>query len=340
MSEDLFAQPKKVKVEKIFCNEVTNGQRIFCSFLLSKKELGKTKTDKTYLKLELKDKTGSLEGRMWDNADTADKRVDTGMPVMVTGQISEFRGNLQIKVDDIYPAEDSEFDLPDLIRCVEDIEGLFEKVKACLRRNMKNEWMIKLTKSFLEDKDLIDSFKRAPGARSWHNAYVGGLMEHSFEVMTIVEKMCELYPEVYADVAVFGAFLHDVGKIFELDPQSFEYTHLGGLVGHIGLGFEILSEKIRAIDGFPKELALHLKHVILSHHGEYEQQSPVLPKTIEAIIVYHSDDLVSQANAVREIMTAQSYGDRDWSNFISIKNRKFFLKRMGEEENEDPSAVE
>ena len=325
--DDLFSSNKKAYIEKKFCNDLKAGEHLFTSFLLKKKEKDVTKQGKPYLKLEVADKTGSFEGRMWDNAEEADRRIDTGMPVMVTAQVTEYRGSMQLKVDDIYPAQDGEYKQGDLIRCVENIDDLFEKVKDCLRRNTSSKWMILLIKTFLADEELMQSFKHAPGARSWHNAYVGGLMEHSYEVMVIVEKMCELYPEANKDIAIFGAFLHDVGKIFELDPQSFEYTHKGGLIGHVGLGFELLSEKIRGIEDFPADLALNLKHVILSHHGEYEQQSPVLPKTLESIIVYHSDDLVSQANAVREIMTAQSYGERDWSNFITIKNRKFFLKR-------------
>jgi len=154
------------------------------------------------------------------------------------------------------------------------------------------------------------------------------LLEHTYEVMQIVLKMCELYPDIDINIALVGALLHDSGKMFELDPVSFEYTSEGNLLGHISMGYELLSEKIKSISGFPDELALHLKHIILSHHGEYEQQAPVLPKTLEAIIVYHSDNLVSQANAVREIMNAQSIDDREWSNFISIKNRKFYLKRI------------
>ena len=116
----------------------------------------------------------------------------------------------------------------------------------------------------------------------------------------------------------------------ELDVRTFEYTVSGGLIGHLPLGFEMLSRKISSVEGFPQDLAIQLKHIILSHHGEYEQQSPVLPKTLEATIVYHSDELVSQANAVKEIMRSQAPSGRDWSNFITIKERKYFLKKPEE----------
>jgi len=144
--------------------------------------------------------------------------------------------------------------------------------------------------------------------------------------MTIVHKACELYPTADRDVCLAGALLHDIGKIYELDPVTFEYTVEGGLIGHLPIGFEMLSRKIDSISAFPAALATHLKHVILSHHGEYEQQSPVLPKTLEATIVYQADELVSQANAVQELIRAQSGSGKDWTNFVTIKNRKYFLK--------------
>jgi len=261
-------------------------------------------------------------------AEVADKRVASGQAVMVKGAVDLWRNNTQIKVDDIFPAADDEFNRSDLIRCVENIDEIFENIKSILRRNVTNRWISLLIKTILDDDDLMQRLKRAPGARSWHNAYIGGLMEHTYEVMCIIEKMFELYPEINKDIALLGAFLHDIGKMDELDPDTFEYTHHGGLIGHIAIGYELLHKKIAEVPDFPEELALHLKHVILSHHGEYEQQSPVLPKTLEAIIVYHADNLVSQANAVREIMFSNANNDKEWSNFISIKNRKFFLQRI------------
>lgn len=317
-------------MKKVFIKDLKPGTSVATVFLLKKKELGKTKKEKPYLKLEFADKTGSIEGRMWDNALDADGKVDTGAAVVVAGSVDEWNGAVQIKVDNLLFAKPGTYQHADLMRCVENIDEMYECIKSCLRKNISNNWISLLVKEFLDDQETMDKFKHAPGARSWHNAYIGGLMEHSLEVMVIVEKVCEMYPEANKDIALFGAFMHDIGKMYELDAHTFEYTHPGGLVGHLALGFELLIKKMASIDGFPDDLALHLKHIILSHHGEYEQQSPVLPKTLEAVIVYHADNLVSQANAVSEIMRAQSFAERDWSSFISIKNRKFFLKRPEE----------
>jgi 3'-5' exoribonuclease len=144
--------------------------------------------------------------------------------------------------------------------------------------------------------------------------------------MFICDKMCELYPEVDRDTLILGAFLHDIGKIYELDEKKMDYTIDGSLLGHIAIGHKILSMKISRIDDFPRELAVRLEHIILSHHGEYEQQSPVLPKTLEATVIYQADELVSQTNAIKELMLSNPREGRVWSDFIAIKNRKYFVK--------------
>jgi 3'-5' exoribonuclease len=309
-------------------NQFREGEQIKAVMLLKKKELGKTKNDKPYLKLEFADKSGTIEGRMWEVTGCANKDVETGSAVLVTGSVTVWRGSTQLNVDDLSPAPPDSYTRSDLVRCVDNIEKIISSIQAIFSRHMKNPWGIQLIKSFFEDESFMTHMKKAPGARSWHNAYVGGLLEHTYEVLAIVEKMFELYPEINKDVALIGAFLHDSGKMLELDPETFEYTHDGSLIGHITIGYELLSAHIQKIPGFPEDLARHLKHILLSHHGEYEQQSPVLPKTLEAVIVYHADNLVSQANAVREIMKSNEGSTNDWSNFITIKNRKFFLQRV------------
>jgi len=313
---------------KITIKELKGGEGLTPAvFLLKKKELLMTKENKPYLKLEFADRTGTIEGRLWEGAARIDRQFETGTAVAVYGTVELWRQNVQVKVEDMRPAAAQEYAIGDLIRSVENPEELFEKIKSCLRKNIANRWLSLLVGKLLDDAGFSAAFQKAPGAHSWHNAYCGGLMEHTYEVMVIVEKMCELYPEAQKDIALVGAFLHDIGKIYELDSTTFEYTPAGGLLGHLPIGYELVSDVIKSLKDFPEDVALHLKHSILAHHGEYEQQSPVLPKTLEAIIVYHADELVSQANAVKEVIASQATGDREWSNFISIKNRKFFLKR-------------
>lgn len=309
-----------------FIKDLKKDMKVEAVYLLKKKELAKTSAGKPFLKLTFADKTGSIEAKVWDGADAANDAAETGIAVHVKGAVDAWKDNLQVKVDHIRPARAEEYVAADLMRTVANRDALLGQVKGYFTR-VSNKWIALLAAGFFNDAVFMEKFYSSPAASSWHNAYIGGLLEHTHEVMVIVDKTCDLYPEANRDIAMLGAFLHDIGKVTELDPGTFEYTAAGGLIGHLPLGFEMLSAAIGTIDGFPAGLATVLKHIILSHHGEYEQQSPVLPKTLEATIIYHADDLVSQANAVREIIQSQAPSGRDWSNFVTIKNRKYFLKK-------------
>lgn len=307
--------------------ELKAGQPVEAAYLLKKKEALKTKEGKPYLRLVFADKTGEIEGRMWDNIETVNGTIESGAVVVVSGTVDVWKNDKQIKVDGLRIASEKEYKLADLIRAVENPEELFKKVNSYLGE-ISDKQLSLLADKFLEDADLMARFKKSPGASSWHNAYIGGLLEHTYEVMYISERVCELYPQADKDLVLIGAFVHDIGKVLELDPNTLQYTLDGGLIGHLTLGFDILSKKISEIKDFPKDLELKLKHIILSHHGEYEQQSPVLPKTLEATIVYQADELASQANAVKELIEAQSGGEKEWSNFVGIKGRKYLLKKQ------------
>lgn len=310
-----------------FINELKANSPIKAIFLCKKKLLKRTKEDKPYLEVTLSDKTGKIEGRAWENAEELNKEFNEGDVVKISGGTTLFKNELQIKVDDIKKAKNSEYAYENLIRAVASPEKIFEKINNLLSA-IKDEWLVKLKDSFLNDAEFIDKFLKSPGAKSWHNAYIGGLLEHTYEVMHISNEVHNLYPESSLDILMIGSFMHDMGKIYELDTNTFEYTLEGGLVGHVSIGYKMLGEKIRNIDGFPKDLALELEHIILSHHGEYEQQSPVLPKTLEATIIYQADELVSQANAVKELQDSfKNTSDASWSNFVSIKNRKYLLRK-------------
>ena len=308
-----------------FIKNLKTNDTIEDVYFLKKKELALTQGGKPFLKLTLSDKTGRMEAKVWENAEAADEMVATGAAVFVNGRVDSFKGDLQIRVDQIRLAEPKEYKFEELVRSVEKPEEIFKNIKETLD-GISEKWLAELAKEFLSDDELMAKFKKSPGAQNWHNAYIGGLMEHTYEVMRISGVVCDLYPDADRDIVMIGAFAHDIGKTVELDISTFEYTVDGGLIGHLTLGYEMVSEKIKNIKGFPKELALRLKHIILSHHGEYEQQSPILPKTLEATIVYQADELVSQANAVKEIIVSQS-GDKVWSSFVSLKGRKYLLKK-------------
>ncbi|MFH1797740.1 MAG: HD domain-containing protein [Candidatus Omnitrophota bacterium] len=317
-------------MDKKFISDFKVNEKIDSFFMLRKKELKLTKYDKPYLQMTLSDKTGKIEGRLWDNAEEFNDAADTGDVVCVTGVVDKYREEKQLKVDHIVKADERAFRYEDMVRVAENRDTFFGFVIGYLK-NIKNTWISRLAECFIRDTELMVLFKDGIGAKNWHNAYIGGLLEHTYEVMFIVDNVCSLYPEADRDAAIFGAFIHDIGKVYELDIKKMEYTVEGGLIGHIAIGYRILSQKIQEVPDFPNDLRLRLEHIILSHHGEYEQQSPVLPKTLEATIVYQTDELVSQANAVKEIQVSQSKEGQAWSSFVSMKNRKYFIKDKNEE---------
>ncbi|MDD5440150.1 MAG: HD domain-containing protein [Candidatus Omnitrophica bacterium] len=309
-----------------FIKDLKNGERVETVFLLKKKEIQKTKEGKPYLRLTLADKSGSIEGRVWEDAQELDQRAAAGEAVFVKGTVEVWRDSVQIKIDDIAKADPSLYTMDRLMRTVDNIEEIIGNIERYLS-TVSDKWLAGLIKKFLDDRELMEKFKTAPGAQSWHNAYIGGLAEHTYEVMVIADKVCDLYPDADRAMCLLGAFIHDIGKTIEIDPLHFNQTLEGGLIGHLPLGFEILSRKIDAFKDFPGELSVRLKHIILSHHGEYEQQSPVLPKTLEATIVYQADELMSQTNAVKELINAQAPIQKVWSNYVTIKQRKYLLTK-------------
>ncbi len=302
------------------------GSMVEGVYLLKKKDLQKTKDNRPYLKLLLADKTGAIEARVWEDAEAVSNKIDCGTAVKVKGLVDSWNDNVQVKIDRIGPALKEDYRLEDLLRCADNIDDIFKKIENYLE-SLSAKWIRLLAEEFLKDGDFIERFKKSPGAQSWHNAYIGGLLEQTYEVMFITDAVCSLYKQADRDICIIGAFLHDIGKIFEINPSTFEYTVEGGLLGHLPMGFELLSKKISLIKDFPEDLGLYLKHIILSHHGEYQQQSPVLPKTLEATIIYHADELASQTNAVKELIAAQSNMQKAWSNYVTIKNRKYLLKK-------------
>ncbi len=315
---------------KKFISDLKINEQVDSYFVLRNKNLRLTKYDKPYLQLSFTDKTGKIEGRLWENAEEFNETVESGDVVRVKAAVDKFREERQLKVDFMEKADERAFRYEDMVRVAENRGEIYGKVLSYLE-SLKNPWIRSLADEFTRDDKLMTMFKDGVGGKSWHNAYIGGLMEHTYDVMFIVDQMCGLYPEADRDTAIFGAFIHDIGKVHELDPKKMEYTVEGGLLGHIAIGYRILSEKIAQVKDFPEALRLRLEHIILSHHGEYEQQSPVLPKTIEATIVYQTDELVSQANAIKEIQRSQTEEGKVWSNFVSIKNRKYYIKTPEEE---------
>ena len=186
---------------------------------------------------------------------------------------------------------------------------------------MKNVYINQLLESFFKDEEFIKAFKYHSAAKSVHHAYLGGLLEHTVTVAKIGENLCEHYPIANRELVIAGCLLHDIGKLHELSgfPEN-DYTDLGNMLGHIPMGLEMITEKIQEIENFPADLAMLLKHIMLSHHGEYEYGSPKRPKTLEAMIVHTADNTDSRIKIMEEVIVADQSND-NYAGYNRILNR-------------------
>lgn len=300
------------------------GDKVNSCFIVESKETRFKKTGESFLSLVLKDATGRINANLWDNVDLVKNSFKDGDVVDVEADVVDYKGP-QLKINTVTRTLKENLNIEDLLPAIENPKEQLEKIKSLVKQ-IKNPWIKKLADLFLEDKDFMAKFTKAPGAKIWHHASIGGLLEHTASVMDICAKVCQLHPEVDLNLSLIGGFIHDLGKIYELSPTTFDYTKEGRLLGHVNIGYNLVDDRINSIKDFPEDLKLQILHISLSHHGEYIQQAPVLPMTLEAILVYQADELDSQVNAVKKIVTAPSAADQVWSKWVAFKQRAYLLK--------------
>jgi 3'-5' exoribonuclease len=190
---------------------------------------------------------------------------------------------------------------------------------------LTDRYLSQLMKAFLADSDFMSGYRVAPAAKGMHHVYLGGLLEHSLAVAKLVDTITPLYAPLNRDLLIVGALLHDIGKVREMVYlRSFDYTDEGKLIGHITIGVEMIQEKIIAIPGFPPETSILLKHMMLSHHGQYEYGSPKRPKTIEATILNYLDDLDAKINGIRTHIGKEPESQSRWSSYHKLYDRYFY----------------
>ena len=319
-------------MKTLFIKDLKPGLEVAEFFVLRKKEL-KEYNGQRFLKLELGDRSGRIDGIVWDNSDQLYDKAKVGEIVKVKGLVGTYKEMPQIKVDKIRKAKDEEIDLVDFLpQSEKNFNLLYDDFKDIVQ-TIKNSYLRRLLDLLIEDSSLMERFKRAPGGKLWHHARVGGLLEHTLRVVSICEKATEMYGLVDRDLLITGALVHDIGKVNSYSAGGFfDYTDEGRLLGHIVSGDELIDRKIQKIPDFPQNLALKLKHLILSHQGQLEFASPVLPQTIEAIILHYADELDAKADAFSHIIKTQKVKGKRWSDWVRLINRFIYL---GEDEKQE-----
>lgn len=319
--------------------DLSIGSEINHFLLLTKIELKTTKTNKRYLNLELRDKSALLSGKMWENFKEFHTQAKEGMIVKVLGSMGEFMNQLQINIEKIRPASrkdnlDPALFLPKSVRNPEDMikelkSGIDKISDICLKNLLKA----------IFTKEKFESFKHVPAGKAWHHAYIHGLLEHTLEIVKICELMCDIHPQLNRNLLITGAILHDLGKTEELKyDTSFDYTDKGRLLGHIVIAALDIENTINSIKDFPADLKNQLLHLILSHQGKLEQASPVEPKTLEAIVLYHADELSAKTNAYKYAIKADRNGESKWTRFLPLANTSLYISEESGTE-DDPKET-
>ena len=312
-----------------YVSSLKPGETVDDVFVLSDKNLAQKKDGKNYLNLAFMDRTGTLKGVLWENVENTVDRISSGDYVQVKGSVSEYRGMLQLVVrtairtalENVEPADF----LPVTSR---NIDAMFEKLLQ-ITDTLKTPCFHDLFRLFWADAELVRLFKTAQAAKKMHHAYIGGLLEHTLSMAILVDKLAGHYTGVDRDLLLAGAILHDIGKIREFEFSShIDYTSEGRLLSHIVIGIQIIEEKIKLIKDFPEEQAVLLKHLVVSHHGVREFGSPELPKTIEAVLLNHIDEIDSKVKGIREFMASED-PNAAWTSYHKLLDRHFYMGKKG-----------
>lgn len=322
-------------MKQTFVEQIRERDVIESVFLVRDKTLAMAKNGKPYLTLKLMDRTGEVEGRVWDNADQVSEVFNKDDFIRVRGKASLYLGKMQLVIQQLERIEETEVDLADFLP----VSGFSrDELKERLKRkvsSIERPHFRQLMELFLADEAFLEMYSSAPAAKTMHHVFLGGLLEHSLAVTDLVDDVCRRYPDLNRDLLLLGALLHDVGKVAELSyRRSFDYTDAGKLLGHIMLGVEMVDARIRQIEGFPEKDAILLKHLLLSHHGQYEYGSPKRPKTIEAIVLNFLDDLDSKINGVQSHIDKNSASDSPWTPYHRLYDRYFYAGEHSTEEAE------
>ncbi len=278
-----------------------------------------------YLRMNIVDRTGSIEARVWENAEEIAAWLQDAALVKIEAEVEQFQERLQVRVLRIRPAAEDECDHADMLAATKrDVDAMMQEIDASIEA-IQVESLKYLLQQFFGEASFRQAFASAPAARRIHHAYLGGLLEHTYEILQLSRPLLELYPEINRDLLVAGILLHDVGKLREFQWElDIEYSDEGRLLGHVVPGAEMVATAAKRLEAFPEELSIRLQHMILSHHGRYEWGSPRRPKTLEAVALHHLENLDGQVNRFHCLMATAKQQGRSWTEYDYLLGRSLY----------------
>jgi 3'-5' exoribonuclease len=305
-------------MKEFFISECSQQENklITSSFVVVSKQVKPKKTGEPYLALMLGDRSGQLEAKMWDNVEEVLNSFEQDDFLKIKGLINKYKNRFQLTIHKLRKMGESEMDFADYLpKTSKNIDELWQTL-AALVVSFENSHLKSLVQAFMADPEIAAAYRAAPAAKTLHHAYIGGLLDHVVSLSRSCDLVARNYPQVNRDLLLTGAFLHDIGKIFELTyNRSFSYTTRGQLLGHMVIELEMLQAKIALFPDFPPELKTLLEHLIISHHGHYEFGSPKLPMFPEALLLHYMDDLDSKMEAMRAQFEREADLDSSWTGY-------------------------
>jgi 3'-5' exoribonuclease len=316
---------------KLFIRDLVDGQAVDSVFAVRERSRRQKKNGDSFVKLQLGDLSGTVEAVIWDDVDLLYDRCPPGQVVRVIGSFCvDQRYGSSLTVRSLRPAEPGEYDP---LTLEEGPAVPLEKMEASLREliGMTQDPHLRelLERCFSEGSPIWERWRDAPAAKYYHQAYRHGLIEHSVSVAQGVHVLSTTFPNIDRDVAVAGALLHDIGKIeaYACEAGAIELSDAGKLQGEIALGYYLVRRLIEDISGFPPDTAQALLHIVLSHHGQLEHGSPVVPCTREATLVHMVDNLGGRLGSFDRIEKSLADGER-WSGFDrALSGSAYFASR-------------
>ena len=306
-----------------FINTLREGDTIRSIYLCKTKRSAETRNGKPYDNLVLQDKTGTLDGKVWDPNSGGIADYEEMDFVEVFGEVISYNNALQLNIKQLRKAYEGEYNAADYMPTSEkNVDSMYAELLSYINQ-VENKYLHRLLEYyFVDDEAFVKKFKAHSAAKSVHHSFSGGLLEHTLSIVKLCEYYVHAYPLLSEDLLYAAAIFHDIGKTRELSdfPEN-DYTDDGQLLGHIVMGVEMISEGVRHIEGFPSKIASELKHCVIAHHGELEYGSPKKPALAEAVALHYADATDAKLQTLTEI-----FKDKDGSNWLGYQ--KLFESNM------------
>lgn len=287
-----------------FIQELKEGSAVKDVYLCKQKNAATTKNGKEYYNVILQDKTGTVDAKVWEPNSFGIADFEAHDYVFINGDVTSFNGALQVNIKQARVADEGDYDPKDYFPVSsKNVDEMFAELIGIIGTIQNPSLKALLEAFFVKDADFIKAFKQSTAAKTVHHGFIGGLLEHTLSVTKLCDYYCKTYPVLKRDLLLAAAICHDIGKVREISlfPEN-DYTDEGNLIGHIVMGSEMVTDKMREIPGFPKTLGNELKHCIVAHHGKLEFGSPKTPALMEAVALNYADDTDAKLEMFTELV--------------------------------------